>query len=103
MKKIIALFILSALLVSCTNNEINDTIVEEPNKENTIIESKEINEIEDILEEEINNINNNDKKIIEKNIPMEEINKMTTNEEFLEEEVNDLLDEIIDSLDNYDK
>lgn len=118
MKKIISLIILSILLSSCSiwtkNNlekkeaETNKTVNQETNiwtnqESNTwdIVET-ETTETE-IKEEETNSWDiekTQTTKITETDNSPKNINN---NEEALEAEVNMLLDEFIDSLDNYDK
>ena len=111
MKKIIGLLVISTLLISCTDNTSTETNIQEPsvaleenveNKINTgsldegndtteIPESKETKEVETKDAE------------TEKETKKETNTEKSNSEEVLESEVNDLLDEFIDSLENYDK
>jgi hypothetical protein len=110
MKKITILIIISTILISCTwektentekqyNNEITET--------NTIMESNTWEIIKEVKKEENNTweiiesttiIENNTWEVIKINDMKNEITETQ-----LESEVNDLLDEFIDSLDKYDK
>lgn len=108
MKKIIGLLIIFTFITSCTNNT-EEKVIEVKNT-NTEVEQT----IEDIMKEEIKVESetkteepSNDKKPIinevEKNDTNENPTEVNTDEASLESEVNDLLDEFIDSLDSYDK
>lgn len=107
MKKIFSLLIISLFFVSCT-----DTTVENPIDEGPWVPVIQVPRVyEDSIEEVNENEQNEDKA------PTEEISEDTetpiewasdteetnSDDEALESEVNDLLDEFIDSLDSYDK
>ena len=109
MKKIITLIIATTLLASCTWN--NDELIKEepttPKNEEKIVEN-ETNTWEIVKENEAEDNKEVEKKEDTNN--SEETKENTTNEntesnteQELESEVNDLLDEFIDSLDEYDK
>lgn len=115
MKKIIALLILSVLLSSCvdknenesketeipnSNIEINDDGIKVEFNDNESNMKIVVNEKDDIIE--INN-NENNIKIENWNIIKKTSTGTNPDDAALESEVNDLLDEFIDSLDSYDK
>ena len=110
MKKVIAILIFSTLLTSCLKTE--ETIVEtenpNPNVEETIVEE---GTIEENNAEDENTETNTEKEsaweiddVMPWNTEEKENNgEVTTEEEVLDAEINNLLDEFIDSLDSYDK
>ncbi len=104
MKKIVSLLIISVFLASCSDN-IEKTVVDDSN--NTPLANEETNtwtiDKEIIVKEETQTWNI---EVVEEKVNVKEpINEKVTveDEKILESEVNDLLDEFIDSLDNYDK
>ena len=114
MKKIIALLILSVFFTSCTDSTENKLEIETPTIE--IEDNTDIQDIENIIIEEIeaveeNNINTDEEikintgETINEEVKIKDTNtqEIVSDEESLETEVNDLLDEFIDSLDSYDK
>ncbi len=107
MKKILALIVMSLLLTSCFG-KIEETPVNDDTKtviEDTINDDTNTNNTIPIIED--------DKKDDSDVVPVVDDNNTITDdtttetnsadEEILEDEVNALLDEFIDSLDNYDK
>jgi len=119
MKKIIALLIISVFLTSCGNNEEkteeqpiennNDVEVNTNSWENLIKEIKEdviIDEIKEPVETNtwvIEELPVDPKADIKEEDTSKPIIESPSDEDALESEVNDLLDEFIDSLDSYDK
>ena len=110
MKKILSLLIITVFLTSCTGNT-QDT----PTDELPWVTTNELPKVDENQTNVEENTNENEDKDsdeatsekIEENtetpvewIPDTEVN---TDDEALEAEVNDLLDEFIDSLDSYDK
>lgn len=125
MKKIIALMITSFLLTSCfggTEKAEDEAKTKTPDEINNVEIKKETNntEVDNVVEwnneDEEEEVNDNDKIIdvndenakIKVSITDDDTNEKqpawdVSDEEALETEVNDLLDEFIDSLDSYDK
>ena len=117
MKKILSLFILSLFLVSCTGNtektptdELPGTPVNQVpqiNEDETNTEDFTDEEKRENQEEENNTDWEIEEKVWEENTEKEiewvSDTEINTDDQALETEVNDLLDEFIDSLDSYDK
>ena len=108
MKKLIVVTLMSILFTSC-GSEVDEktTVVETPKdiENETIITDDEIDveikKIEETLKEEI--IENIEDKVDWGTTIEKTETEWTSDEDALEAEVNDLLDEFIDSLDSYDK
>jgi len=107
MKKIIALLIVSSFLFSCTNTKQEEIIKEPTVNENIPTANEEINtgsEIKTIEVTEEEYIETPETVVTETVEIGSSTGEITIEEEkILESEVNDLLNEFIDSLDNYDK
>lgn len=119
MKKIIFVLLATSLLFSCTNTEnteientwaVEESQVDQENTSNT--EELEDSMTEENNTEEDNSSDSENTEELEDTITQEDIENeiikaqnddIVTDEEALEAEVNDLLDEFIDSLDSYDK
>jgi len=107
MKKIIALLIVSSFLFSCTNTKQEEIIKEPTVNENIPTANEESNtgsEIKTIEVTEEEYIETPETVVTETVEIGSSTGEITIEEEkILESEVNDLLNEFIDSLDNYDK
>ena len=109
MKKVLGLTLITLLFTSCWNNNTIDENTDNnsaPVIENNVeIKVKEVpsNNEEEIIEKSIDEIISWENDGIINETDWTEDIEINTDEEALETEVNVLLDEFIDSLENYDK